>query len=162
MSEETAREVRRLLTPTDDVNGWLRRVRALDADEALPLLLAILGGAQESPGDRLQAALVLGYLRDPRAVGALAEAMQAADPVMRAQAAESLGLIGAAEERVLRQLIQGLNDEDYFVRECSAKALGRLGSPEAAPHLERMSAADPVASNREAAQRAVESLRGSA
>jgi HEAT repeat protein len=147
--------LRRLLQPTDDEAGWYRDVEALDPDQAVPFLAAVLSDRREPNRTRLMAALTLGVLGDPRALDPLARALRASDPVLRAQAARALGRLRQPE--AARHLVGMLRDDDAHVRETAAGALGRLGAPEAVPALREM-AGDPVAVNREAAARALAAI----
>jgi len=132
---------------------------ALDAAEAIPLLIAVLNDEQEKLYPRRMAATILGLLRDERAIAALAQTLSASDASLRASAAEALGRFEAPEDSLVQRLIQGLQDDDYFVRETCAKTLGRLKRPDALPALTRMSIADSVSTNREVAQQAIEAIR---
>lgn len=160
MAEETREKVRRLLQPTHDVTGWHAEVKTLNAEEAIPILYEILNDNLEPLRTRGQAVSMLGMFRDDQAVGLLIEILQAPDGLLRAQAALALGRIGMPQERVVQALIQGLNDEDYFVRECCAKALGLMKRPEALPALTQMSASDSASTNRDVAQKAIEDIQG--
>lgn len=162
MAESTIQKVRRLLKPTHDLESWYANFEALDAIAAVPILLEILNDNLETVQSRSQAATLLGMLRDTRAVSTLIETLRSpasADGLLRARAALALGQIGLQEERIVQALIEGLGDEDYFVRECSAKALGLMKRPEALAPLRQMRAADSVSTNREVAEKAIESIR---
>ncbi len=66
----------------------------------------------------------------------LVAAMKDSEPVVRAAAAESLGYTAeAADESVVRVLIDALDDEDQEVILCAAWALGEVRSPTAVPRL---------------------------
>ena len=72
-----------------------------------------------------RAAYVLGLIGDPRAVEALIAVLQhgEADPYVRAQAAETLGLIGTSQARsVLGQVANDAN-QSVLVRHVAAAAL---------------------------------------
>jgi HEAT repeat protein len=159
MAESTMQKVRRLLQPTHDLDGWYAEFDALDSEAALPLLLEILANDLETEQTRAQAANLLGMLHDPRATNELINALHAPQGLLRARAAVALGQIGKPEERVAESLLQGLMDEDYFVRECSAKALGLMKRTEALPALELMSSTDTVSANRDVAKNAIETIR---
>ena len=152
-------KVRRLLQPTHDLDGWYAEFETLESGEAVPVLLEILTNDLELEQARAQAANLLGMLRDPRATNKLIDVLQGAESLLRARAAVALGQIGKPEEQVAESLIQGLMDEDYFVRECSAKALGLMKRTEALPALEQMSNSDAVLANRQVAQNAIETIR---
>jgi hypothetical protein len=151
--------VDRLLKPSDDEIGWYKQVMALHRVEAVPVLMNVLSDPQQPRSSRRQAALILGLLRDERAIRALVDALHAAERVLRGRAAEALGQFETVPEDVLQSLIQGLQDEDYFVRECCAKTLGQLRRPEALPALTVMSASDEVSTNRELAEKAMEAIQ---
>jgi hypothetical protein len=76
---------------------------------------------------RLQAAIVLGKLRDQRAVACLTEALSDTNHAVRAMAATSLGQIGDAHAIPALQALRK-SDADPFVRSNVDKALGLLAS----------------------------------
>jgi HEAT repeat protein len=156
---EPAQQIRRLLRSTYDEAGWYRDVMALKIDEAIPILVGVVSDEQDDLDARRYAALILGLLRDARGVDALLQALQAPDRVLRGQAAGALGNIENVDDRVIQQLIGRLEDEDYFVRECAAKALGQLKRVQALPALMQMSAADSVSTNQSVAQQAIEAIQ---
>lgn len=158
--EQTQEQVRRLLQPTHDANGWRAQVRALNAQEAVPLLAAALMNSRETPQARRQATTALGMLRHNSAVPALLQTLADDDAVLRARAAGALGQIEEVPDEVVQQLIHHLEDEDYFVRECCAKALAELRRADALPALEQMRASDSVPANREVADSSIETIRG--
>ena len=159
MAESTMQKVRRLLQPTHDLDGWYAEVETLEPEEAVPVLVEILSNGLEPEQTRAQAANLLGMLHDPRATNKLIETLHAGPSLVRARAAVALGQIGKPEEMVAESLMQGLMDDDYFVRECSAKALGLMKRTDALPALERMSSTDAVSANRQVAQNAIQAIR---
>jgi HEAT repeat protein len=102
---------------------------------------------------------MLGVLGDERAIPALARTMSAQDRVLRGQAAETLGRFPRLGAECVRQLVTGLTDADAYVRESSAKALGQLKRTDALPMLQQMRDHDPLQSNREVAQEAIDAIR---
>jgi hypothetical protein len=77
---------------------------------------------------RVQAALVLGKLADPRATQALIKALGDANKTVRGIAAQALGQVGdAAAVDPLRDLLR--READPFVRTMAEKALAGLSSP---------------------------------
>lgn len=160
MTEETREKVRLLLQPTHDVEGWQVEVETLKTAEAVPILLEILNDDLEPVRTRSQAIMLLGMMHDVQALDVLIEILHAPDGLLRAKAALALGQLGIAEKKVVHALIQGLSDEDYFVRECCARVLGLMKRSEALVSLEQMSAADRVSTNREVAQKAIEVIKG--
>jgi hypothetical protein len=86
-----------------------------------------LGKALQDPSYkvRVQAALVLGKLKDPRAVPALRLALRDENATVRGTAAASLGLIGDSSAR---DALEGAaQDVDPFVKGQAQKALAMLG-----------------------------------
>lgn len=160
MTQQAIEKVRQLLQPTDDELHWYQRVMALDKAEAVPILMNILKDEQEREFTRRQAALILGLLGDKRAINTLSQVLNATDRVLRGRAAEALGQFKDLDEKIVQELVQGLQDEDYFVRECCAKALGQLQRLETLPALEQMRLTDSVLTNREVAQKAIQAIRG--
>ena len=73
------------------------------------------------------------YVEDERAFEVLVEAMKAEIPNVRAAAARALGTMDAPE--VIHPLIEGLSDDDVWVRYFSARALGRRRSEESVAAL---------------------------
>jgi hypothetical protein len=85
-----------------------------------------LGKAMQDPSYkvRVQAALVLGKLKDPRAVPVLKLALGDSNPTVRGTAAASLGLIGDSSAREALEGAAG--DPDPFVKGQVEKALAML------------------------------------
>jgi HEAT repeat protein len=160
MPTETETKVRQLLQSTHDAQWWHSQARTLQAEEAVPLLGAAMNSDSESEQARHQAATILGILGRKSAVPALMQALNASGPVLRARAAEALGRIGDVPHEAVSALLERLKDEDYFVRKCSAIALGQLKRPEALAALQHMRDTDSVDSNREAAQEAIKAIQG--
>lgn len=74
---------------------------------------------------RVQAGLVLGKLKDPRAIPALSQALRDPDATVRGTAASALGQIG---NPAARDALEGAaQDVDGFVRSQAQKALAMLG-----------------------------------
>lgn len=153
-------DVQKLLQPTDDVSGWYGAVRALDAAKATPLVVQVLQDENESDARRRLAATMLGVLGDPRAIAALVSVLHTRDSVLRGRAAETLGSFPGLDPAIVNQLMQGLEDNDRYFRECCAKALGMLRWTAALPQLQHMRDHDSAISNREAAQAAIHAIQG--
>ena len=77
------------------------------------------------------AAVVLGKIKDPRAVEPLITALQDADSGVRGKAAVALGKIG--DPRAVEPLITALKDADNSVRTKAAEALVKIGTPAVDP-----------------------------
>jgi hypothetical protein len=74
---------------------------------------------------RVQAALILGKTKDPRAVAALSQALRDDNATVRGTAASSLGQIG---DPSAKDALEGAaQDVDPFVRSQAQRALGMLG-----------------------------------
>ena len=154
-------KIRHLLQPTYDEQGWYREVMALEKAEAIPILIGVLTNEQESLEERRQSALILGLLRDERAIEPLAGILNAAvDRSLRGYAADALGQFTELPSDHVHLLIEALKDEEAFVRERSAKALERLQRQEALPALEQMQVADNVLVNRLTAEEAIKAIKG--
>ena len=160
MEESTRQKIARLLRPTHDTAGWKAEFESLDKDEALPILIEVLQDATKTAHTRSQAINMLGMLKDSRALDALLGALVDSVDLLRARAAIAIGQVGVMQERAIEAIINGLADEDSFVRECCAKVLGLMKRPEAIPALVRMRAEDIVLSNQEIARQAVEEIEG--
>jgi HEAT repeat protein len=152
--------VRNLLRATDDVAGWRRAVKELDAAAAVPVVIAILQNDREDAYSRRVAATMLGILGDDRATSALANALNSSDRILRGRAAETLGNFPRLERSIFLRLVEGLKDTDSYFRESSAKALAQLRQPEALAALDEMKTKDVVPFNREVAQEAIAKIRG--
>lgn len=82
---------------------------------------------------RTAAAWVLGELKDPRAVAAVAELLHDEERLVREAAAKALGEIGAAS--AIGPLFTTLHDKEVSLRQYAAKSLGKIGGPEACRFL---------------------------
>jgi HEAT repeat protein len=87
---------------------------------------------------RLSSAVVLGKLRDKRALGALRKALGDTHYAVRAMAAQSLGQIGDAQ--AIPWLEAATRDPHDFVRQRAVQALQILRKPGTAPPAENVSA----------------------
>jgi hypothetical protein len=80
---------------------------------------------------RVDAALVLGQLRQPRSVPALVRALDDGHPAVRATAAQALGRIGDGAAR--EPLVRAARDGSAMVRRLAEQALRELPSPALVP-----------------------------
>ena len=160
MSKEQADTIRKLLKSTDDERRWYEEVRALDPPEAVPILTEILHDEAERLLMRSRAALALAVLGDERGIPPLVQALDSSEPVLRARVARALARFEPVDETAVQRLIQSLRDDDYFVRESSAKTLGDLRQSAALPVLEEMRLTDIVPENRQIAEEAIKSIKG--
>lgn len=89
---------------------------------ATPELLELLN--ESDPGVVLESVVLLGRLRDKKAVKSLMGIIEQRSPIFRSHAAEALGQIG--DERAVSVLSELLQDEDASVRVVAASALGKM------------------------------------
>lgn len=148
----------RLLLPTDDAEGWRRRVAALVRDQAIPFAEGVLDDPQRPSRDREQAATMLGILGGSEAVAPLARALDDPNPVLRARVIEALGAAGDPGDEVVDRTLRALEDPDSYVRETAALTLGRLGVERAVPALREMVEGSAELSIREAASASLRRL----
>jgi HEAT repeat protein len=108
-----------------------------DPSSVEPLVEAVDTSASGSAADRMNRdiAQALGALRDPKAVPVLLKLLNARDPFLQLQAAESLGDIGApAAVGPLLALAQDESKEALVVNR-AIEALGKIGDPTTVPAL---------------------------
>jgi HEAT repeat protein len=88
--------------------------------------------------ERMFAAIILGQLKDERAVKPLIETLQNEDEVdlVHREAAFALGLIG--HEEAIPVLAETLNHEFYYIREAAAWALTKINHEQATEALLRI------------------------
>jgi HEAT repeat protein len=110
----------------------LRALRELClADSLTPALDALTA---TEPSVRREAVSVLGYLKNPVALGQIEHvALLDDDPAVRRAAVGAL--LYASDERVVATLTRALSDQWWEVREEAASTLGRLGSVESGAFL---------------------------
>ena len=99
--------------------------------DVLPSLLPLLTSADADV--RTYAALALGLLEDPRAVGTLVRALRDEDSNVRFHAIEALGRIGSREGA--HPLAAVAESRDFDVAFAALDALARIGEPSVAPRL---------------------------
>jgi HEAT repeat protein len=158
MPTDVTLHLQRLLRPSDDETAWYRAVRALDCDQAVPLLATALGDNLQPQAARLQAALMLGVLADPRALPALNDALLDPNPVLRARAAEAIARVAPEDADVIENLVELLSDDDGYVRETAARMLGQVRHRPALGMLQAMSTQDPDPASRRVALEAVRAI----
>jgi HEAT repeat protein len=136
--------------------GELKNADAVDA------LMAIAQSQDEDKVRRMYAADSLGKIGDPRALPVLQAMFAEQDALVRLYAASALGHFNL--ESVFTNLIQALRDENWKVREQSAKALARQLSPTqaaaAVPILSYKAESDPVSQVRLASIQALGEIGG--
>lgn len=97
----------------------------LGTDEAVRALILVVGDKNEDLIARGKAALMLGKLRDQRAVDALLFALTADGLQTPMYAAEALGKIG--DKRAISGLLKALQSQVDGVHEAALKSLNQLG-----------------------------------
>jgi HEAT repeat protein len=136
--------IRRLLTPSDD-RHWRDEVRGLDASAALPVLTRLLSDMSLEWMSRRLAALAIGVMGDPRGTAALVAAVADPNEFVRAEAVQSLALLGSTERQVDEGIARALADPSDLVRKMAARSAGSLRLSNAVDRLRQMAATDPVA-----------------
>ncbi len=97
---------------------------------SLPVVVGLLRDADDDVV--LQAVLILGRLRDPRALEPLHSVLGHADPNVRQEAILAIGALGDA--RSIPHLTPFL-DADPWVQMAAVQALGDLRAPDAVPYV---------------------------
>jgi hypothetical protein len=101
--------------------------RADKVDDLIQVL-----GSDDSYKVRVQAALVLGKLKDKRAVPSLVKALVDENPTVRAVAAQALGAIG--DDKAVSALKKAsISDESEFVRREAQQAIKKLSASSTVP-----------------------------
>ncbi len=121
------------------LTGWLSRpepfvratiLRALRELRYAPAFDAAYAALDDGAAEvRAEAVGVLGWLRDARAIDALARVTHVDnDESVRRAATAALGMANDAEHRALDALLLALNDASWQVRESAAATLGKIGA----------------------------------
>jgi len=133
-------------TGADDRSEAVASLVAIGDDDALRVLLKVLGGKTLLPAELTRLVAALGRFKSPEAVGALLGSLKNETPAVRAAAAEALGKVGKADAAVpIRGL---LADKDLAVRKAAVAALGKLKDRASVPAL--LAAADAAETRYEA------------
>ena len=130
MTESDPKIMRQILA---DLRGFdkekrrtaVMRLGMVGGDEAVRALIMTVRNDHEDLIARGRAALMLGKLRDMRAVEPLIQALDAPGFKTPVYAAEALGKIG--DPRAIRPLLSVLNSGNDTLHEAAAEALRRLG-----------------------------------
>ncbi len=147
-----------LLVPSDDPR-WTGAVRALDPGEALEALAEVLGDPEAEVRARRQAVLMVGLIGDERGIPLLVQVVADPDEVLRGRTVEAFANLGREHPEASRRVVDATRDENSFVRETAARALGSLALPES-PSLLAELARDLAPEVRRAAQDAARALEG--
>ena len=101
-----------------------------DLDVVEPMIACL---QSEDADLRVQAALILGERRDPRAIPALMNAVADADQNVRFHAVEALGRLRATQ--AIETLVRIAEERDFFLAFPAIEALARIGEVNVAPKL---------------------------
>ena len=123
-------DIKQILVEARDVNKDKRRAAVMKlgmvgGEEALLTLIKIVENSQEDLIVRGRAAMMLGKLRDNRAVGPLIRALDAPGFQTPIHAAEALGQLG--DLRAIEPLILLAARSSDKTRDAALKALDKLG-----------------------------------
>ena len=123
-------KVRAILSELRDVNKDRRRTAVMKlgmvgGDQALRTLIGIVENSQEDLIVRGRAALMLGKLKDDRAVPHLIRALEAPGFLTPYNAAQALGKIG--DPRAIAALLSFADNSNDKTREAAVEALRQLG-----------------------------------
>lgn len=129
--------------------------------ETIAALIAMLANDKEHEGCRRSAASALGRIgpKASAAIPALAKALALGEQQWWV-AVEALVAIGGVDS--VAPLIDTLSAEHVYLRRSAIRGLEKLGpvAVSAVPALEQLSHADPDAQNREAAEKAIQTIGG--
>ena len=111
----------------EEVRFWaveaIRRMGGAGRDAAPALLVVLSNDTRRLQDEARRAFEAIGA----PAVPVLIPALRSPDPWVRANAAEALGTIGDARDKVVPELIRLLSDDTLWVRSSAAWAIGDLG-----------------------------------
>jgi len=130
MTDPEAKVIKQLLVDLRDFNKAKRRTAVMKlgmvgGEEAVQALIMMVRNDHEDLIARGRAALMLGNLRDIRAVDSLIKALDAPGFQTPVYAAEALGKIG--DPRAIEPLLAAANSGNDTFRKAALEALRRLG-----------------------------------
>ncbi len=130
MSDSDPTIIKHLLVELRDVNKEKRRTAVMKlgmmgGDQAVRALIRTVTNDYEDLIVRGRAALMLGKLRDSRALDPLIDALEAPGFQTPVYAAQALGELG--DRRAIPALVTMLNEGRGKVRDAATEALNRLG-----------------------------------
>ncbi|MFZ5996739.1 MAG: HEAT repeat domain-containing protein [Nitrospirota bacterium] len=120
-----------------DIQVRLAALEAMESNRnvrAVKALMDILGNQAEDWKLRIRVIRLLAEIGDPRAADALMNALGDYCPAIKWNAAVALGRFSGSS-RVVRALIDMLDDHSTVVREAAVASLGAIGDAYAVPHL---------------------------
>ncbi|MEW6001104.1 MAG: HEAT repeat domain-containing protein [Nitrospirota bacterium] len=124
-----------------DSDDWGIRLAAVEKlgiirnEESINLLIDVAERRGETWQIKKKAILLLGEIKDPKAIGHLLSIfndpfLNWECPAIKSYAAISLGNF-KGNVRVIEALINGINDRELLTREASIRSLGKIGDPKA-------------------------------
>lgn len=130
MTDPDPNVVKQIMSELRDVNKDRRRTAVMKlgmigGDEAIRTLMLIVNNHHEDLIVRGRAALMLGKLRDPRAVEPLIQALDAPGFQTTLHAAEALGKLG--DTRAIEPLLRVVEEHNDKIREAALTSLKQLG-----------------------------------
>ena len=130
MSDPDPAAIKQFLSELRDYNKEKRRTAVMKlgmvgGDEAIRALIMAVKNQNEDLIVRGRAALMLGKLRDPRAVDPLIQALEAPGHQTPLYAAQALGKLG--DRRAIPPLLHIASNANDKVREAALESLKRLG-----------------------------------
>lgn len=133
-------------------------VAAFPAGCAITASNALKGLASEDPGDRLDAVVALGAMKEPRAAGPLTDLMaKDSSSLVRASCARALVALGGAEHA--EAFVRALDDREALVRLEAVTALGTVDARAASERIASLLGADPDEGVRRECAKALGRLR---
>ncbi len=161
LADESSLEPLGVVTADPDPSSRVLAIRAL-SNLRMPGVIPFLQARLEDPEEpvRTEAIHALGYYSEAEAVAALVTAMGDPSPFLRAEAARLLAESGSPI--ATQPLLEALDDGDGLVRLTAADGLAVMGVADALPILTRLVERTRDEGEREAYQRALDRLGGSA
>jgi len=149
MKDPDPKVIKQLLADLRDINKEKRRTAVVKlgmvgGEEAVRALIMVVKNDYEDLIARGRAALMLGKIRDARAVMPLIEALDAPGYQTPLFAAQALGNLG--DTRAIEPLLAMLNSGHEKFREAAVESLRKLGykfDDAASPRLETVSLPEP-------------------
>jgi HEAT repeat protein len=128
-----------------DSSDWQVRLKAVEKlanrsdEEAVNLLLSVVGTRTEYWPVKIEAMLLLGETKDPRAKKLLLSIFHDPNlnwecPSIKTHAVIALGNF-KGDPYIVESLIKALDDHEKMTREAGIQSLGKIGDPAAVPHI---------------------------
>lgn len=120
----------------------VEKLSGLNDKKSLNLLLEVAGAKGEYWPVKIKAIELLGERGDPAAIHVLLEIyndifLHSECPSIKSYAGKALGNF-KGNEKVVKALIEGIDDPELLIRESSIDSLGRIGNPKAVEPLSKL------------------------